>query len=226
LKAEASDRQSVIEFDTPQDRRGFLRYAALIGVGSGLAAVACGTQGSSSTAPAASPKAATGSPQANPFGQGDVGVLNYALTLEYLEADFYARGVAANILGEDAKFIGPIAQHEAAHVQALLSTLQQLGATPVTRPAFKYPDGTFTNRDKFLATAQTFEETGVKAYHGQVPVINDKNILAAAASIAGVESRHAAVIADILGKKQVPAPFESHAGIAETVTAIKPFMGS
>jgi rubrerythrin len=80
--------------------------------------------------------------------------------------------------------------------------------------------------DRFLATAQTFEETGVKAYHGQVPVIKDKNILAAAASIAGVESRHAAVIADILGKKQVPAPFESHATIAETVTAVKPFMRS
>jgi rubrerythrin len=188
--------------------------------------VACGDQGSSSSAPSNAPTTGSATAEANPFGQGDVGILNYALTLEYLEADFYARGVAANILGDDAKFIAPIAQHEAAHVEALLSTLQKLGATPAKKPTFKYPDGTFTDKAMFLATAQTFEETGVKAYHGQVPVVQDKSILAAAASIAGVESRHAAVIADILGKKQVPAPFESHATIAATVTAVKPFIGT
>jgi rubrerythrin len=188
--------------------------------------MACGNQSSSSSAPSAAPTGRSASPAANPFGQGDVGVLNYALTLEYLEADFYARGVAANILGDDARFIAPIAQHEAAHVEALLSTLQKLGATPATKPNFKYPGDTFTSKAKFLATAQTFEETGVKAYHGQVPLIQDKGILAAAASIAGVESRHAAVIADILGKKQVPAPFESHATVTDTLTAVNPFLRS
>jgi rubrerythrin len=222
---EASGGPLTIEFESPRDRRGFLRWAGILGAGS-LVAVACGDQGSSSSAPSNAPTTGSATAEANPFGQGDVGILNYALTLEYLEADFYARGVAANILGDDAKFIAPIAQHEAAHVEALLSTLQKLGATPAKKPTFKYPDGTFTDKAMFLATAQTFEETGVKAYHGQVPVVQDKSILAAAASIAGVESRHAAVIADILGKKQVPAPFESHATIAATVTAVKPFIGT
>ena len=227
MEPEPFEGQPVIHFDDESHRRGFLKYAMLVGVGATLAA-ACGNSTSNSTATSSPSPTAAPSPSAaaNPFGEGDVGVLNYALTLEYLEADFYAKGVAAGILGDDQKYIAPIAQHEAAHVTALLATLQKLNATPAKKPTLKYPDGTFTDKMKFLMTASVFEETGVKAYHGQITLVKDGAILGAAASIAGVESRHAAVIADILGQKQVPAPVEAHASVSEIVSAVTPFLGS
>ncbi len=202
--------RSVIEFASEPDRRGFLKYAALTGVGAALAGGVL-------------PTAAFAAGQ---FGDGDLGVLNYALTLEYLEADFYAQGVAKNFLGDNQKYVAPIAQHEQAHVDALTATIKKLGGTPAAKPTFKYPDGTFTNADQFLKTALTFEETGVKAYHGQVPLIKDGSILGAAASIAGVESRHAAVLSLINKQKFVPAPIEAHATMDEIVAIIKPFLGS
>ncbi len=217
---------TTIEFASEHDRRSFLKYAALIGVGGSLV-------GGATNAFAASPSPSA-SPSSNPspsgaassFGTGDVGILNYALTLEYLEAEFYAKGVQGNFLGDDAKYITPIAAHEAAHVQALTATLQKLGATPATKPTFKFPDGTFTDKATFLKTAVTFEETGVKAYHGQVTKVQNPDILGAAASIAGVESRHASVLNLILKQKPVPAPVEANASMDEIVTAIKPFLGA
>ncbi len=201
--------QPVIEFSSEQDRRSFLKYAALIGVGGALA----------TTLPISNVFAAS------TFGDGDVGILNYALTLEYLEADFYAKGVANKAMfGDDAKYIEPIAAHEAAHVQALTATLQKLGATPATKPTFKYPDGLFTDKAMFLKTASVFEETGVKAYHGQVPLIMSGDVLGAAASIAGVESRHAAVIASLIGGDPFPNQIEMHASMAEVLAAVKPLI--
>jgi len=206
----------VMTIDDPGERREFLKYAAMFGGVALLAA--CGGSTSSSTAASPSPTVDSST--------GDLGILNYALTLEYLEADFYKKGTAANILGDVQPLIDPIAMHEAAHVQALTAAITQAGGQPVKSPTFKFPDSTFTDKASFLKTAQTFEETGVKAYHGQVTKIKSKDVLGAAASIAGVESRHAAIINDILGSMQVPAPFEANAPMADILTAIKPFIGS
>jgi len=214
----------VIQFSDERDRRAFLKYATLVGVGGSLAAALPIANVLAAASPSPSP---SGSPSAaSQFGAGDVGILNYALTLEYLEAEFYQKGLAANILGDDEKYITPIAAHEAAHVTALTATLTKLGATPVTKPTFVFPPTTFTDKATFVKTAVTFEETGVKAYHGQVPLIKDGAILGAAASIAGVESRHAAVLNYLAQMPPVPNPVEQHATMDETLTAIKPFLGA
>jgi len=202
--------------DDPKERRDFLKYAAMFGGAALLAA--CGGGNNNGGSAAASPSATVDS------SVGDLGILNYALTLEYLEAEFYKKGVAAGILGDVQPLIEPIAAHEAAHVTALTAAITQAGGKPVKSPTFTFPPTTFTDKAAFLKTASVFEETGVKAYHGQVTKIKSKDVLGAAASIAGVESRHAAILADLNGARQVPAPFEANAPMADILTAVKPFI--
>jgi hypothetical protein len=124
------------------------------------------------------------------------------------------------------ELIEPIAAHEAAHVTALTDTINQLGGTPAERPTFTYPEGTFTDMNMFLMTAVTFEELGVTAYHGQIqPLAAEPELLAAAASIAGVESRHAAILQDLTGGDPFPAPVEATATMEEVLAAAMPFLG-
>lgn len=188
----------------------FIKGAALVGVGGAFVAYT-----------ANDPRA---------FAQdsaSDLDILNYALALEYLEAEFYTQGIAGNVLsGRELELVTPIRDHEQAHVSALTQTLQSLGGTPVEKPMFMFPDGTFNDRNKFLTAASMFEELGVTAYHGQVPLIQSAEILGAAAAIAGVESRHAAVIADLLGGDPFPAPFEANKPMAEVLAAAGQFIQS
>lgn len=206
------DGQPVLTFREETDRRSFLRWAGLVGVGATLVA-----GGGLSLAQSASAAA--------PSETGDLGILNYALTLEYLEADFYGRGVQAGILtGRTKDLVTPIADHETAHVAALKSAVTSAGGTPVTKPKITYPAATFTSAKSFLATASVFEELGVVAYHGQVPLIKSVDVLAAAASIAGVESRHAAILADLNGGNPFPRPIENHEPMSYVLAKVKPFI--
>lgn len=227
-EAELFDGKGVIEFANEVDRRRFLKYAGMVGVGSSLALVgaACSskktdTGGTPSAGGTSSPEASATPGAENP----DLGILNYALTLEYLEADFYKQGLAGNILsGRELELVTPIAQHEQAHVDALTATINQVGGTPATLPTFKYPTGTFTDKAAFLKTASIFEELGVNAYHGQVTLVKTPAILGAAASIAGVESRHAAIIATLTKGQPFPAPVEVSKTMEEVLPAVKPFI--
>ena len=202
--------ESVLSFDNDYDRRNFLKWAGIVGVGSTLAVG--GFSG------------VTASAQAE---DSDLEILNYALTLEYLEADFYNQGMDSGVLsGRELDLVTPIRDHEDAHVAALTSTIEDLGGTPVKAPGTKYPAGTFDNKAKFLETASIFEELGVTAYHGQVTLIKSIDILAAAAAIAGVESRHAAILADLTGGNPFPAPVEGTATMEKVLAAAKPFIKS
>lgn len=225
------DGEPVIEFQSAKDRRQFLKYAGMVGVGGTLAftGVACGGDeetppggaGTESEDPSEEPSKEPSVPE------GDIDILNYALTLEFLEADFYQQGIDSGVLkGRELDLITPIAEHEAAHVAALTSTISELGAEPVAKPNFKYPAATFKDRAAFLKTASTFEELGVKAYHGQVTMVKTPEILGAAASIAGVESRHAAVLAKLLGGNPFPAPVEGTLSMDEVLKAATPFIKS
>lgn len=212
----------VLEFSTSTDRRKFLKMAGLVGFGATF--VAGGLLGGAGVAGASPANIMRGAAPAAGM-EGDLEILNYALTLEYLEADFYAQGLAAGKLsGRELELVTPIEDHEKTHVSGLTDTIKSLGGTPAAKPKITYPDGTFASRDSFLKTASVFEEVGVTAYHGQVPLIKSVDILAAAASIAGVESRHAAVIATLIGGKPFPSPVEAHADMATVLKAVKPFL--
>lgn len=153
---------------------------------------------------------------------GDVKILNYALTLEYLEAAFYAEAVSKGALDGSLKtFANVVAQHEAAHVAALQKAL---GSAAVKKPTFDFK-GTTSDAKKFAGTAQVLEDTGVSAYEGQATAIQTPAVLMAAGSILPVEARHAAWIRDIngAGNSPVPAPdaFNPELSMSAVLAAVK-----
>jgi rubrerythrin len=157
--------------------------------------------------------------------QSDVDILNFALTLEYLEQDFYAEAVAGGKLtGETKRFAGVVANHEHSHVVFLKKVL---GAKAVAKPKFDF-QGTTTDQAKFEQTADVLENTGVHAYLGQVGNIKTKAVLAGAGSILPVEARHAAWIRDIrfsggssAPTTPAPAAFEEGDSKAKILAAVK-----
>ena len=144
--------------------------------------------------------------------RNDVRIANYALTLEYLESEFYKRANASGALSQpEVKVFADITgQHEAAHVKALKGLL---GSAAVKKPKFDFGD-TVTNQDKFKQTAEVLEDTGVAAYAGQGPNLLQRPLVKAALSIHSVEARHAAWIRFInasggvtpVGANRLPAP--------------------
>ena len=154
--------------------------------------------------------------------KSDVAILNFALTLEYLEAAFYQEAVSAGRLdGRAARFAQVVAGHEQAHVEALQKAL---GAKAVKKPKFDFK-GTTRSKGKFVSTAIVLEDTGVSAYQGAAPSIKTPAILAAAGSILPIEARHAAWIRNIqgAGKGPVPAPeaFNPAKSKAQVLSAVK-----
>ncbi len=149
--------------------------------------------------------AATSGRQAKSSASGDIAILNFALTLEYLEAAFYAEAVSKGALkGEAAKFAKVVASDEAQHVAFLKSAL---GMHAVKKPTFDFK-GTTANQTTFLKTAMALEDTGVSAYAGAAPSISNKKTLAAALSVHSVEARHAAWVRTLLGVNPAPVPFD------------------
>jgi hypothetical protein len=154
-------------------------------------------------------------------GAGDVDILNFALTLEYLETDFYVQAQKLGLSGDAAKYAKQFEEAEAQHVDALTATIKKLGGTPTKKPTFTFP---MKDQVSFLKLAQTLEDTGVSAYNGAAPSIQSKEVLAAAGTIVQIEARHAAVIR--LLNKDVPAPeaFDKTLNEDEVTTAVTPFI--
>lgn len=132
---------------------------------------------------------------AKPSKKQDVAILNYALTLEYLEAAFYKEALAANFPGDLGAFATLVAADEAAHVKFLK---RALGGAAVKSPRFDFGDTT-SDEAKFRATAFALETTGVAAYSGQATNISQVPIVKAAVSILTIEARHAGAIAALNG---------------------------
>jgi hypothetical protein len=141
---------------------------------------------------------AAGAPPSK-FGKGDIGILNFALTLEYLERAFYNEATSAGkITSPQLKtFLKVVTKDERAHVAFLQKAL---GSKAVKEPKFDFK-GIPKDEAKFAATAQVLENTGVHAYLGQAGNIKTPAYLLAAASIVTIEARHSGAIGLINGSK-------------------------
>jgi hypothetical protein len=206
------------------DRKRFLKMAGSAGAASFGAFVlaACGSSSSSSSSSstAAAPAATTASSSANTT---DIGILNYALTLEYLETEFYAKVIAAKLFnGSVGSLIETFGAQEAQHVAALKAAVTSLGGTPVAKVEGKFP---ITTAAATAELAYTVENLGAAAYLGQAPLIQSKQVLAAALAIHTVEARHAASIGTLVKKSVTPdGGFAKPDDMSEVLAAVKPFL--
>jgi hypothetical protein len=154
--------------------------------------------------------------------KGDIEILNYALTLEYLESAFYAEALKkAGLTGDLKQLVTTLSTDEDAHVKALTQTIRDLGGKPVKAPRVEFP---YSDTAGFTALAETIENVGVSAYNGAAPMISSKDVLEAAGSIVQVEARHAAAIA--LKNRNEPAPdaFDKPMSEAQVLKAVQPFL--
>jgi rubrerythrin len=167
---------------------------------------------------------------AAPF-ETPVDVLNYALTLEHLEATFYreamekftgddfvAAGFQANVLDR----FQMLADQEAQHVETLTGVITQLGGTPVEEATYDFG---YTDVPGFLATAQALEDTGVSAYQGAAQyLIDNDDLLTAALTIHGDEARHASYLALFNAKSPFPDAFNPSLTPDEVLAIAGPFI--
>ena len=158
---------------------------------------------------------------------GDVDILNFALTLEYLEAAFYTQALkqVGDLKGDVKSLATEIRDNENEHVAALEMTIKDLGGTPVKAPGVDFGNA-FANQKAFLKLAQTFEDTGVSAYNGAAPAIKSTDVLAAAGSIVQIEARHAAAIRLLRGRPISDGGFDKSLEMQAVLDAVQPFVKS
>lgn len=203
----------------PVSRRKLL---AVTGGSTALAVflAACGSDDGTTTT---TMNAAGGKSGTEKFGKGDVGILNYALTLEYLETAFYADVARSGLFkGSDLETIRKFGSEEAEHVTALTGFVKQMGGKPAPKPKTEFP---LKSAKSVLELAATVEDLGAAAYLGQAPFIKGASVLSAALSIHSVEGRHAAALNTLLGKPIRPdGAFAKPAGAAEVLKSVEPFI--
>jgi rubrerythrin len=205
------------------DRKRFLKLAGSAGAASFGAFVLAACGSSSKTATTAAGTSSTSSTSTAASSGGDLGILNYALTLEYLETAFYEKVVASGLFtGKVGGLIKTFAAQEASHVAALKAAVMKLGGTPASEPKSKFP---ITSATQVAELAYTVENLGAAAYLGQAAAIQSPEVLGAALAIHSVEARHAATLGTLVKKSLTPdGAFAKPADMSTVLAAVKPFL--
>ncbi|MDQ3850987.1 MAG: ferritin-like domain-containing protein [Actinomycetota bacterium] len=219
--------------DDPSSRKRFFKMMGGAGAVSAFSAVlaACGDDKKGKAA------AGTVATTPRPAG-GDLAIVNYALTLEYLEAEFYRQVIASGMISDRATqdIAKRFGRTEQEHVDALKATAKKLGGPAAKKPKTKFEDVIAGGPKKILQTAATVENLGAAAYLGQAGNIRDKEILAAALAIHTVEARHAAALNQLVGRKfagggalegSIPdGAFAKPMTMSQVLKQVKPFIAS
>jgi hypothetical protein len=208
----------------PASRRRFLS-----GLGGAAAAgsfamflAACGSTKEKLTPGGSSPKTGAGA-GTDRYGRGDAGVAGYALTLEYIETDFYTQAIASGKLtGQALTLAKRFGAEEALHVGALEAVIPRLGGKVPARPKTSF---TLDTEAAILQLAITFENLGASAYLGQVDKIQSKELLATALTIHSVEGRHAAALSFLANAPVSPSGSFAVANTAfNVITSVQPYI--
>jgi len=227
-------------------RKRFLRgLGSASAVGAfGVLLAACGSDNkkdsssSGGSTSSSSSSASTSKGASSGGSKGDIEIVNYALTLEYLEADFYQQVIDSGLVKDPkiASLAKSIGQNEQEHVDALTATVKKLGGKPASKPKTKFEPVLEKGLKEVLMTAATVENLGAAAYLGQAGNIKDKEILAAALAIHTVEARHAAALNSLVGRGfkgdgalsgSVPdGAFAKPMSMDEVLAQVKPFIAS
>jgi len=219
--------------DDPSSRKRFFKMLGGAGAVSAfsVALAACGGDDdeSSSAKPAPAPKSAD--------SNSDLEILNYALTLEFLEADFYAQVIDSGVVKDPkvATIAKKFGSTEQEHVDALTATIKKLGGKPVSAPKTNFGPTFDKGLMATLEAAADVENLGAAAYLGQAGNIKNKEVLAAALAIHTVEARHAAALNQLVGrgfgdgkgglKGTLPdGAFAKPMDMAAVLAAVKPFL--
>ncbi len=222
--------------DDPSSRKRFFKMLGGAGAVSAfsVALAACGDDDEKKSSSSNTPKPAASDASSN---KSDLKILNYALTLEYLEADFYKQVIDSGMV-KDPK-VGSIAKKfgstEQEHVDALIATIKKLGGKPVSAPKSNFGPTFDKGLMATLEAAADVENLGAAAYLGQAGNIKNKEVLAAALAIHTVEARHAAALNILVGrgfgdgkgglKGALPdGAFGKPMDMASVLAAVKPFL--
>ena len=198
---------TAVDTSLAQTRRAFLHKAALLG-GGALAATGAGVFVSEALA----------------HPQSDLEIMNFALTLEYLETDFYDRARRGEFgrLNEGVQLFAEVLySHEQAHVDALRAMIPAAGGRAVAAPATKFPN---LNQRSFIETAIVLEQTGVSAYGGAFPLLKSADVKRAALSIHSVEARHASYARLVAGTLPANVAFFPALDKEQVLERAKPFL--
>lgn len=221
-----SDEQSAME-ELARDDSSRKRFLKMMGGAGGAAAfsiflAACGNDDNKSK------KSSTSSSSGGGGKKGDLAIVQYALTLEHIETDFYEAVIKSGVIKDKklADVATMIHDNEQEHVDALTKTVEQLGGKAM-KPKTTFDSVIKGGADMVLQTAATVENLGAAAYLGQAGRIQSKEVLAAALSIHTVEGRHAAALNQAVGKTIVPdGAFAKPASMSEVLPKVKPFLKS